>query len=348
MRLKLALVLLSILALRADGFARLPESFTGWQGKAVQAISAAELAAVAGEDASLIQEFGFADGERREYTKQSTTLRATIWHMVDATGSFGLFDFYRKPGLAPVKAEDRVASGADFALLQRGAYLLVVEGAQVAVEDLLALSAGIPTARGRESLLPSLPAYLPEKDLIAGTQRFFIGPVGFGRVEDTVPASSINFDMGAEAIAAKYRLGGSQARLLLVSYPTPQLAAKMLRSFEALPAFKSGENGRSIVRRKGNLIAFVLDAPNARSAQKLLDEVKYEMSFVWNEYVPSEKDNVGSMMLPIFSLAGFILLFAFVCGLAFGGVRVLAKRFIPIPIFDRPEQVEIIQLHINK
>jgi len=54
------------------------------------------------------------------------------------------------------------------------------------------------------------------------------------------------------------------------------------------------------------------------------------------------------MVLAVFSLAGVVLFFAFIAGIAFGGVRVFAKKYIPIPVFDRPAQVDIIKLHLDE
>jgi len=38
---------------------------------------------------------------------------------------------------------------------------------------------------------------------------------------------------------------------------------------------------------------------------------------------------------------------AIVLGIAFGGVRVLTKRFFPGKVFDRPEDMEILQLGLS-
>jgi hypothetical protein len=39
---------------------------------------------------------------------------------------------------------------------------------------------------------------------------------------------------------------------------------------------------------------------------------------------------------------------AIIAGVAFGGVRILVKRFFPDRIFDRPEQMEFISLHLTE
>src|SRR3990172_2667466 len=79
--------------------------------------------------------------------------------------------------------------------------------------------------------------------------------------------------------------------------------------------------------------------------EQLLNRIGYETDIMWNEYVPAPGENAGSMMLAVLSLAGFVLLIALFSGLAFGGLRLVVKRFVPIPVFDRPTNLEIIRLH---
>ena len=102
------------------------------------------------------------------------------------------------------------------------------------------------------------------------------------------------------------------------------------------------------ILRKGSLLCIALNVPGPDSAGKLLSRVRYESVITWNQYVPRPKDNVGNLMLGAFSLAGFLLLITIFAGVSFGGIRLLAKKFLPWAIFDRPAQMEIIQLHISE
>ncbi len=325
--------------------AQLPDSFSGWGTKSFQPIPPTHLTQFVGDDASLLEEYGFAAGERREYEKGGATLSATLWKMQDASGSFGLFTFLREPGTTPVEMPDRAAAGPDRLLLQRGIYLLEVQGAQLTPDEVELLLENLPPMRESRTQLPLLPSYLPEEDLVAQSQKYLMGPVAFERIEQDLPSAVIGFDMGAEATIAQYRIGGNAVRLLLVSYPTPQMAAKKLRNFEQTPPL--GQDRPLYIERKSSLLCFVLDAANPTLADVLFSQVNYRISVTWNQYVPTPKDNFAQMMLNIFMLAGFVLMFAFVTGLSYGGVRLLAKKFFPIPIFDRPSQVEIIQLRID-
>jgi len=47
-------------------------------------------------------------------------------------------------------------------------------------------------------------------------------------------------------------------------------------------------------------------------------------------------------------LCGILAGLAVVAGVAFGGIRILMKRWYPDKIFDRPEQMEFISLHLTE
>jgi hypothetical protein len=339
-----SVIILFVTAAAAD----LPQRFSGWESKNAQTISTPQLGSAAGNDAAVYREYGFLGAERREYSKGGAKLTVTLWRMQDATGSYGLLTYLSQPGMTATKnGEDITVSGPSLALIQRGPYLLEAMGEGLAPADISTLSGGIPSVKGRESLPPPLPGFLPEQGIVPQSARFIIGPAAFGRVVEEIPAREIGFDTGAEAAVANYRAGDRDAQLLLVSYATPQLAGKKLKDFQALPALSKTDNGKTLfIERKGSLIAFVMGAKDLAATEKLLAQIPYESDITWNEYVPPRKENAGKFMMAIFSLAGFLLLFSFVAGIAFGGVRLLAKRFIPIPVFDRPSQLEIIQLKI--
>jgi hypothetical protein len=153
---------------------------------------------------------------------------------------------------------------------------------------------------------------------------------------------------GGSPAAASKPVKKDKVRLLLVSYATPQLAAKKLRSFQQLPVVSQGKPGSEIfVQRLGSLVCFVLDSPAPSTAETLLKHIRYQSEVTWDEYVPTRRDNIAHLVLNVFLLAGFILLFSLVAGLSYGGIRILAKKFLPIPIFDRPAQMEIIRLHLS-
>ena len=328
--------------------AQLPDSFSGWETKLFRPVTVDRLAEFAGSDAALVREYGFVTGEHRDYARADAKLAVTLWKMKDASGSFGLYSFYREIGTASLEAGNRVAIWPRRLLIQHGPYLLDAQGDPLTMGEAKLLLARIPPLRQDENLLPSLPAFLPEENLVPQSAKFLMGPVAFGQLEKVLPTSAMGFDLGAEAEMAEYRVDGNTVRLLLVSYATPQLAAKKLRSFQQLPAISQGKPGSEIfVHRLGSLVCFVLDSPVPSTADTLLKHIRYQSEVTWDEYVPTRRDNIAHLVLSVFLLAGFILLFSLVAGLSYGGIRILAKKFLPIPIFDRPAQMEIIRLHLS-
>ena len=61
----------------------------------------------------------------------------------------------------------------------------------------------------------------------------------------------------------------------------------------------------------------------------------------------SKRDNIGNLIVALFALIGIILFITLIFGIFFGGIRILLKRLFPDRVFDRPEDVEIIQLHLR-
>ena len=104
-----------------------------------------------------------------------------------------------------------------------------------------------------------------------------------------------------------------------------------------------------LVRRSGPLLDVVTGAIGSDEAQKLLNSVNYEAEVTWNEATSlSKRDNIGNLIVAVFALIGIILLISLIFGVFFGGIRILAKRLFPNRVFDRPEDVEIIQLHLRE
>ena len=53
------------------------------------------------------------------------------------------------------------------------------------------------------------------------------------------------------------------------------------------------------------------------------------------------------MLAKIIIATGIFMLVAIVFGVAFGGVRVLMKSLFPGKVFDRPEQMDVLQLGLS-
>src|SRR5260370_40598090 len=134
--------------------------------------------------------------------------------------------------------------------------------------------------------LPPIRSYLPQEDFENATQRYALGPVAFrsaaetlGRPEFAVLADAVGFSSGAEAMLARYKAG---ALLILIDYPTPQLAELHLRHLEAsLPEKAKRAGGKA--ERKGPTLPRVIAPAVAGYAAHLRTAVNYETQGTWNE-----------------------------------------------------------------
>jgi len=148
----------------------------------------------------------------------------------------------------------------------------------------------------------------------------------------------------AEAMLARYKAG---ALLILIDYPTPQLAELHLRHLEtSLP--EKAKQGGTTIERKGSLLSIVMAPATPGYAAKLRDGVNYETQVTWNEPSGTATDPPWSVVLyRVFVGTGIFMVAAVVLGIGFGGLRIFTKRLFPGKVFDRPEQMEVLQLGLS-
>ncbi|PYV46527.1 MAG: hypothetical protein DMG92_17890, partial [Acidobacteria bacterium] len=137
--------------------------------------------------------------------------------------------------------------------------------------------------------------------------------------------------------------------LILIYYPTPQIAATQLRTFQQFhPAVTSGPQSFEM-KRTGPIVAIASGSISSGDAKELLASVNYEAEVTYNEPTfLSKRDNIGNLIVGVFTLIGIILVLALVIGVGFGGFRLLVKKLYPHRVFDRDEDVGFISLNLRK
>jgi hypothetical protein len=175
-----------------------------------------------------------------------------------------------------------------------------------------------------------------------------VGPIALEKVESPLPAQFVDFSRGAEVELGDYNLSGTPATLMLINYPTPQIAADQLKNIEAAQQANQLGNSQISARRTGPILAILSGAVSNGDAKSFLGQINYDADVTWNQNTYfTRRDNVANLIVGVIILAAIICGMAVVVGLAFGGFRVLMKRLFPDKVFDRPEQVEIIALHLS-
>ena len=149
----------------------------------------------------------------------------------------------------------------------------------------------------------------------AGRQCPFDGVGGFARGEHL-------FDFGTEGEIARYRTPAGPVTLAIFSFPLPSMARQQLPEFQKIAG--------ATAKRTGPLVAVAI-GPSAAAA-KLLDTVNYQGVVAENEKPPDKPlelkpQSAGQMVLAILSLAGLLLVFCLLSGIAVGGSLRLARRF---------------------
>lgn len=351
-----ALLLLAQATFAADAHtpapAILPLQFGGWQTALVQ--KSADPAVADAANALPLKEYGFSDFATAAYTRNGNerlTVRAA--RFTDASGAYGAFTFYRVPAMLEEKIGDRGASWNNRVLFFKGNILVDAVFGQItamSAAELRELSSDLPLPAGNAGNLPSLPSYLPRQSIIANSAKYVLGPQAFSALNTAIPASMIDFSAGAEVILGRYNTSGGEAMLMVVDYPTPQIAAQELRHFDAAQSSSSPTLPSPLYdRRTGPLLVVTTGSVSQSEAKALLASVNYEANVTWSEntYL-SKKDNIGNLVVNVIILCAIIGGLAIVAGIAFGGVRLLVKRLWPGRIFDRPEDVEFIALRIQE
>jgi hypothetical protein len=265
---------------------------------------------------SLWRELGFQEAEEAGYAAPAGKFRAGAFRFQDSTGAMAAFQWQRPADARPSKLGKLAAETPSGLILAHGNYLLRFEGYRPGLAELAPLFGRLPKLE--QSSLPNLVERLPVPNLIPNSGRYIVGPAGLAEFEPRVAPAIAGFHLGTEAQAGAYRTPAGEIKLLIFSYPTPQIARERTAEFEKI--------GGAMVKRSGPLVAVTVLPPDANAAEVILSRVRYEATITWSEYVPTARDNPGNLIVAAFLLAGVLLLFALVFSLLFGSARALWRR----------------------
>jgi len=289
---------------------------------------------------NVLNESGYLGGDYREYQSGERKIQLTLYKFRDSSGAYEAYSFLR-----PV-----ASSVANSIAVNKSNLVLWVVG-NITNEEEFAIEAWEQKASDGVTA-PPIASYLPSQFRVSNTDRYALGPAAFGLAAEVNSPNSAGlkgvagFDSHAEAMFAKYKSGRDEATLLLIDYPTPQLAELHLRHLQR--ALHDAKLSTSSIERKGSLLSIVLAPTSAEYAEKLRGAVNYETEVTWNEPSTTATDPPITSTLVKIIIATMVLMgMAFVLGIAFGGVRIITKRLFPGKVFDRPARMEVLQLGLS-
>jgi hypothetical protein len=353
MRLQFLLACLFALLSAADSSAQqgssaqlvLPDAFGSWHSSGCD---------VNAQRPTLSQEAGQREFRQCEFTsgKQSATIWAGKYR--DPSSAYEVYTSLLRPTMSPSTVGRFTAVDDKGLLILVGNTVVGVnQPRNVSTKDLQELTSIIATGSDKTPL-PPIREYLPKEDLVNATQRYALGPVALraaaesaGKLEIVALTDAAGFAQGAEVMLAQYRRGHDAGVLVLIDYPTPQLAELHSRHLETAIAETANMAGTKIERR-GSLLSMVIGPSSPTFADTLRAAVNYETQVTWNEPSQTATDPPWAVILyRIFIGTGVFMVMAVAFGVAFGGFRIFIKKLLPGKIFDRPEQMEVLQLGLS-
>ncbi len=340
----------------------LPTDFAGWsQSAPAQQSSAPESADAA--NAAVLKEYGFQQFASAHYTNGDNKLNVRAIRFQDASGAYGAFTFYRRPGSIAEQIGRTAAWDGSHVLFWNGATLVdatLDHVTPMTAAELRELAKDLPLPPGSANIAPPLPGYLPRQGLELGLTHYSLGPEAYARSGGVLPAPLVGFASSAEAVTALYSDRDGDGQVTLLIYPTPQLAAARLRDIDAF--LKAGNTqatwpqplaesrpGSVLTRRSGPIVAVVSGSLPAPIAHKLLNQINYQADVVWNNpqgYI-SDGSKVARLILGIFALTGILGGAAILLGLFLGGGRAIYRVLRGKPASAFQEETEFISLHLE-
>lgn len=336
----------------------LPQQFAGWQRQGSVEISA-DPSSADPTNAAVLREYRFTDFAASTYLRDDgRTLKIRAARFADASGAFGAYTFYLQPEMTKEQIGDQGASLGQRVLFYRGHVLvdaLFSKESPMSGAELRELAGALPRPTGSAGNLPSFIEFMPRRGYVANTQKYAMGPSALAVLAPPVSADLVDFAASSEVSLGRYNTPSGEATLIMISYPTPQLAAdhrRRINSAHQVAQLQTGESeiacaGDFCDKRTGPIIAIVTGPMSNSDAKSLLGMVNYEASVTWNQATDQhEVRDLYLLVLNVVILCAILGGLAIVAGVAFGGFRILMKRWFPDKVFDRPEQMEFISLHL--
>jgi uncharacterized protein DUF6599 len=336
----------------------LPQQFGGWTSASPQVST--DPAVADPVNAAVLKEYGFTDFESAAYTRddgRKLTIKAA--RFTDASGAYGAFTFYKVPAMLSEKIGDQAVSANERVLFYRGNILIDAVFSKLSAmsaAELRELADGLPLPGGNTRNLPGLPIYLPKQSYIKNTAKYILGPATLEKIGAPISTDVVDFSAGAEVVLGNYASSGGDATLMLISYPTPQIAAEHLRRIDAAhqpnpqaPDAAPHHSDTIFDKRTGPIVVIASGPLSSSEAKSLLASVNYEADVTWNQdtYL-TKKNNLANLLVNVILLCVILVGLMLVAGLAFGGIRIFLRGLISEKLLDRKGDLDFISLDLAK
>ena len=336
----------------------LPEHFGPWDPSGpAKTLTTKDLGAnwAQGTNADqVLAESGLKVIEQRSYRNGPDEITLRAFQLKDPSSAYEFYTFLLAQGMKDMGVgNDSALSQYDGRILIGNVVVQATLSPNTKPESLSDLPAALKP-KADLSPFPPLKSYLPTEWRIFGSEKYALGPEGFRAAMNSLNqgayadlAKEVGFQNGAEAIFARYQGEHGSGILLLLEYPTPQVAENHKHHLETALPLAAKQSGVT-VERKASLLSLIFAPTSQMHAEAIRDEVNYETQVTWNEPHQSYTDPpLVQMLYKIFLFTSLFMVVATLVGIAFGGFRVLIKHWWPGKVFDRPENIEVLQLGLT-
>jgi len=345
--LLLCLLQVAIFAQNAPSSSLLPKSFAGWTMSGTPQTGTSPAQADPAHPAVLTED-GLKDFETATYTNDDRKLMVKAARFADASGAFSAFSFYREPRMNTETIGTMAASDNERVLFFRNNVLVEAKFDKItamSASELRELAAALSVATGPEAQLPPLLAHVPHQNVDAKTVRFISGPQTYAASAQPISAETIDFSRSPELITSNVHSSSGDGSLMIIEYPTPAIAIEKLKTLEtANPA----PGSTYVARRTGPIVVIAWGKLVESDARNIVGLVNYEAEVTWNEYTGlGKKDNIGTIVIGAFALAGIIFCISLGAGAVLGFTRPLLAKIFPGRFHARTEEDDFIRLNLR-
>lgn len=325
-----------------------------WRIVATQTLNLSQLSGW-GVIPAVESEYGVKDAILQTYAGSGTRIQVLVEEASDPSAAFGLLTFYQTEGMRGVPGMALTVSGRGLALMARNAaFFRVLMHAPLNDSEsrLRAFLISLGGARPSAHSMDLMPASLPSKGIIPGSEKYALGPEVARRAIPWVPPVLLGFAEGAEAHTATYERSGGTVSLLLVSYPTPQIARLRFKAMqEQLHLSQDRQQGQMFGRQDGSFVFLVdrLGTATPSEAVALLNDLTVNKVVTQDERYPGKPIEVQLLELII---ANILLILVLLGTSVVGGVMMVISRHLLTKWFPNSEwglagEGNLIQLHLQ-
>jgi len=216
---------------------------------------------------------------RRFVKFDQPAITADIFHMRSSEDAYGIFSFEREAGDVGIGQDSEYAAG--FLRFWKGKFFVSVladRETPASREAVMGIGRAIADKIKPDGARPKILTFLPPKDLIPTSIRYFHQKSGLDYHYFVADKNVLGLDEKTDAVLAQYKMGKSKARLLIVGYPNANSAATAFDTFMKayMPEARDTgvtqtENGEwAAAQVRGSFVMAVFDAPSREKADGLI------------------------------------------------------------------------------